>query len=168
MRDLRGMNANMCANGQAGKRSRGWRKEPHGGTFRIDGDLIGNRQSPQYGHRAACALLVRSPHGNVLWDSAISLVDAAMGRADHALGGLKAIAISTRIYTTMVDGSALFGNIRSICTRPTRNGSGPDPASRVDTPIPRDRTRMTVIRTADISRRHLLHWAQGASARARS
>jgi len=56
-------------------------------------------------------LLVRTPHGNVLWDC-ISLIDDAIVEIVQALGGLRAIAIShPHYYTTMVDWSDAFDGI---------------------------------------------------------
>jgi hypothetical protein len=57
------------------------------------------------------ALLVSTPHGNVLWDC-ISLIDAATVTLIKGLGGLKAIAIShPHFYTTLVEWSRAFGDV---------------------------------------------------------
>jgi hypothetical protein len=57
------------------------------------------------------ALLVCTPHGNVLWDC-ISLIDEATVTLIKGLGGLSAIAIShPHFYTTLVDWSRAFGNV---------------------------------------------------------
>jgi hypothetical protein len=57
------------------------------------------------------ALLVCTPHGNVLWDC-ISMLDAATVTLIKALGGLTAIAIShPHFYTTMVEWSRAFGDV---------------------------------------------------------
>jgi hypothetical protein len=72
--------------------------------------LIGIATRPQFaiGQRA---LLLCTPHGNVLWDS-ISLIDDATVTLVKALGGLKAIAIShPHFYTTLVEWSRAFGNV---------------------------------------------------------
>jgi hypothetical protein len=64
---------------------------------------IGTRPSFAIGQRA---LLVRSPHGNVLWDC-ITLVDDATVEALLKLGGVQAIAIShPHYYSAMVEWSA--------------------------------------------------------------
>lgn len=56
------------------------------------------------------ALLVQSPHGNVLWDC-ISLIDEATVAAVQELGGVSAIAIShPHYYSSMVEWSRAFGN----------------------------------------------------------
>lgn len=57
------------------------------------------------------ALLVQTPHGNVLWDC-ISLIDDATIAAVRSRGGLAAIAIShPHYYSSMVEWSRAFGNV---------------------------------------------------------
>jgi glyoxylase-like metal-dependent hydrolase (beta-lactamase superfamily II) len=69
---------------------------------------IGTQPAFAIGQRA---LLVRTPHGNVLWDC-ISMLDAATGTQIKALGGLSAIAIShPHFYTTMAEWSRAFGDV---------------------------------------------------------
>ena len=54
------------------------------------------------------AFLVRTPSGNVLWDC-VSLLDQATKEIIHALGGLKAIAIShPHFYTNMQNWAQTF------------------------------------------------------------
>lgn len=54
------------------------------------------------------ALLLQTPHGNVLWDC-ISLLDEATVTLIKSLGGLRAIAIShPHFYTTMVEWGRAF------------------------------------------------------------
>src|SRR4051812_19969745 len=66
---------------------------------------IGTQPSFAIGQRA---LLIRTPHGNVLWDC-ISLLDDATVTLIKGLGGLKAIAIShPHFYTTMVEWARAF------------------------------------------------------------
>jgi len=72
--------------------------------------LIGIGTQPTFaiGQRA---LLLCTPHGNVLWDC-ISLIDDATVTLIKGLGGLKAIAIShPHFYTTLVEWSRAFGNV---------------------------------------------------------
>lgn len=72
--------------------------------------LIGIGTQPAFaiGQRA---LLLCTPHGNVLWDC-ISLIDDATVTLINGLGGLKAIAIShPHFYTTLVEWSAAFGGV---------------------------------------------------------
>ncbi len=69
---------------------------------------IGTLPSFAIGQRA---LLVCTPHGNVLWDC-ISLIDEATVTLIKGLGGLSAIAIShPHFYTTLVEWSRAFGNV---------------------------------------------------------
>jgi hypothetical protein len=57
------------------------------------------------------AQLLRTPHGNILWDC-IALIDRATVELIDAMGGLKGIAIShPHYYTTMTEWSAAFGGI---------------------------------------------------------
>ncbi|MBV8568459.1 MAG: MBL fold metallo-hydrolase [Methylobacteriaceae bacterium] len=77
---------------------------------RYEPDLIGIGTQPSFaiGQRA---LLVCTPHGNVLWDC-ISLIDEATVTLLKGLGGLSAIAIShPHFYTTLVEWSRAFGNV---------------------------------------------------------
>lgn len=56
------------------------------------------------------ALLLRTPHGNVLWDC-VPLLDPALMEMVKALGGITAIAIShPHYYTSMVEWSRAFGD----------------------------------------------------------
>ncbi|MCV9937246.1 MBL fold metallo-hydrolase [Boseaceae bacterium BT-24-1] len=72
--------------------------------------IIGIGSRPQFGIGQR-ALLVCTPHGNVLWDC-ISLLDAATITLIKGLGGLKAIAIShPHFYSSMGDWSRAFGDI---------------------------------------------------------
>ena len=57
------------------------------------------------------AQLLRTPHGNILWDC-ISLIDRATIEMINAMGGIKGIAIShPHYYTTMVEWSQAFGGM---------------------------------------------------------
>ena len=93
-----------------GRRSSGWRCD-HLNAFRQhEPGLIGIGTQPKFaiGQRA---LLVCTPHGNILWDC-ISLIDDATVTLIKGLGGLSAIAIShPHFYTTLVEWSRAFGNV---------------------------------------------------------
>ena len=82
----------------------------HRNSFRLHEDgLFGIGSEPHLaiGQRA---LLVRTPHGNVLWDC-ISLFDDATREIVAALGGIDAIAIShPHFQGSMVAWSQAFGN----------------------------------------------------------
>ena len=72
--------------------------------------LIGIGTQPQFaiGQRA---IIVMTPHGNILWEC-ISMLDAATIALIEGIGGLKAIAIShPHFYTSLVDWSEAFGGI---------------------------------------------------------
>src|SRR5262249_3004520 len=57
------------------------------------------------------AQLLRTPHGNVLWDC-IALIDRATVEMIKAMGGIKAIAIShPHYYTTMLEWSEAMGGV---------------------------------------------------------
>jgi glyoxylase-like metal-dependent hydrolase (beta-lactamase superfamily II) len=85
-------------------------RKTHSAIFRNESGVLAIGTSPSFaiGQRA---LLLRSAHGNVLWDC-ISLIDDAMVNLIKGLGGLKAIAIShPHYYTTMLEWSRAFGGI---------------------------------------------------------
>ena len=66
---------------------------------------IGTQPSFSIGQRA---LLVQTPHGNVLWDC-ISLIDEMTITLVKALGGIAAIAIShPHYYSSMIEWSRVF------------------------------------------------------------
>lgn len=74
---------------------------------RLAPDLLELQTVPTFGIGQR-ALLLRTPHGNVLWDC-IALLDGATIQLIQALGSLKAIAIShPHYYTTMQDWAAAF------------------------------------------------------------
>lgn len=81
----------------------------HRNAFRrLEAGLMGIGTEPAFaiGQRA---LLVQTPAGNVLWDC-IALLDQATIDIVHALGGVRAIAIShPHYYTTVVEWAHAFG-----------------------------------------------------------
>jgi hypothetical protein len=69
---------------------------------------IGTQPSFAIGQRA---LLICTPHGNVMWDC-ISMLDAATIALINGLGGLKAIGVShPHFYASMVEWSRAFGGV---------------------------------------------------------
>jgi hypothetical protein len=82
----------------------------HRNVFRhYEPNLLGIGTVPEFaiGQRA---LLLRTAHGNFLWDC-ISLLDEATAEIVSALGGLRGIAIShPHYYTTMLEWSAAFSD----------------------------------------------------------
>ena len=70
-------------------------------------NILGIGSQPRFaiGQRA---ILVRTPHGNVLWDC-VSLIDDATVTLLKALGGVQAFGVShPHFYTTMVEWSRAF------------------------------------------------------------
>lgn len=83
------------------------RRDHRNRVERLEPGLTGIGTEPSFaiGQRA---LLVETPEGNLLWDC-ISLIDDATVAAVHALGGLRAIAIShPHYYSSMVEWSRAF------------------------------------------------------------
>jgi hypothetical protein len=134
----------------------GWRQHEPG--------VIGIGTQPQFaiGQRA---LLVLTPHGNVLWDC-ISMLDAATVALIKGLGGLTAIAIShPHFYTTMVEWSRAFGDVPIHLHVADREWiMRPDPAIR-----PWDGETLELMPGVTLVRcgghfpgGTVLHWAEGA------
>jgi len=126
---------------------------------------IGTQPSFAIGQRA---LLVCTPHGNLLWDC-ISMLDAATVALIKGLGGLKAIAIShPHFYSTMVEWSRAFGDVPVHLHAADQQWiMRPDPAIRLwegDTlEILPD---VTMIRGGGhFPGGSMLHWAKGAGGR---
>jgi hypothetical protein len=82
--------------------------QSHSNTFREhEKGIIGVGSTPAFaiGQRA---LLVRTDHGNILWDC-VATLDAATVTMIEGLGGIDAIAIShPHFYTTMVEWAHAF------------------------------------------------------------
>lgn len=114
------------------------------------------------------ALIVRTPHGNVMWDC-VSLVDEAGLGAIRQLGGLAAIAIShPHFYAAMNTWSAAFGDCpiyihttdRQWVTYPTAAVTLWDGVSREILP------GVTLVNTGGhFEGATVLHWAAGAGGR---
>jgi hypothetical protein len=126
---------------------------------------IGTRPTFAIGQRA---LLICTPHGNVLWDC-ISMLDAATVTLVDALGGIKAIGIShPHFYTSMVEWSRAFGDVPIHLHAADQEWiMRPDPAIRLwegDTLslLP----DVTMIRGGGhFPGGSMLHWAKGADGR---
>ena len=127
--------------------------------------LLGVGVTPSFaiGQRA---LLVRTPHGNVLWDC-VSLVDAAARRALHALGGVSAICVShPHFYGANVEIAEAF-DARVFLPRADERWIQ-RPSSRVELfddevqPVP----GVTVARVGGhFEGSAVLHWPSGADGR---
>ena len=129
--------------------------------------VIGIGTQPQFaiGQRA---LLVMTPHGNVLWDC-ISLLDDATIALINGLGGLKAIGIShPHFYTSMVEWSRAFGGVPIHLHAADRAWiMRPDPAIK-----PWDGETLPLLPDVTLIRGGghfpggtMLHWAKGAGGR---
>jgi hypothetical protein len=129
--------------------------------------VIGIGTQPQFaiGQRA---LLVMTPHGNVLWDC-ISLLDDATVALINGLGGLKAIGIShPHFYTTMVEWSRAFGGVPIHLHAADRQWiMRPDPAINTwDGETLSLLPDVTLIRGGGhFPGGTMLHWAKGAEGR---
>lgn len=129
--------------------------------------VIGIGSQPRFaiGQRA---LLLQTPHGNVLWDC-ISLLDAATVTVIKALGGLSAIAIShPHFYTTMGDWSRAFGDVPIHLHAADRQWvMRPEPAVRFWDGETFDlMPDVTLIRGGGhFPGNAMLHWAKGAGGR---
>jgi hypothetical protein len=129
--------------------------------------VIGIGTQPQFaiGQRA---LLVMTPHGNVLWDC-ISLLDDATVTLINGLGGLTAIGIShPHFYTSMVEWSRAFGGVPIHLHAADREWiMRPDPAIK-----PWDGETLPLLPDVTLIRGGghfpggaMLHWAKGAGGR---
>jgi hypothetical protein len=76
----------------------------------LEPDLFTITTAPAFGIGQRAQLL-RTPHGNILWDC-IALVDRATVELVKSMGGLKCIAIShPHYYTCMIEWSEAFGGV---------------------------------------------------------
>ncbi|HYS48399.1 MAG TPA: MBL fold metallo-hydrolase [Xanthobacteraceae bacterium] len=129
--------------------------------------VIGIGTQPQFaiGQRA---LLVMTPHGNVLWDC-ISLLDDATVALIDGLGGLKGIGIShPHFYTTMVEWSRAFGDVPIHLHAADRQWiMRPDPAIKLwDGDTLALLPDVTLVRCGGhFPGGTVLHWAKGAGGR---
>src|SRR5712671_4776179 len=125
---------------------------------------IGTMPSFAIGQRA---LLICTPHGNVLWDC-ISLIDAATVTLIKGLGGLKAIGIShPHFYTSLVEWSRAFDVPVHLHAADQQWIMRPDSAIRLwegeTLPLLPD---VTLIRGGGhFPGGSMLHWAKGAGGR---
>jgi hypothetical protein len=125
---------------------------------------IGTQPSFAIGQRA---LLVRTAHGNVLWDC-VSLLDAATVTLIEALGGVQAMAIShPHFYTTMAEWGRAFDVPVHLHAADREWIMRPDPALRLwDGGTLRLMPDVTVVRGGGhFPGSSMLHWAKGADGR---
>ena len=84
-------------------------RRTHFAAFRQqEPNLLGIGTMPAFAI-AQRALLVRTPHGNILWDC-ISFIDDATIEIVRGMGGIAGIAIShPHYYSSMIEWSHAFG-----------------------------------------------------------
>jgi hypothetical protein len=76
----------------------------------LEPNLISITTQPAFGINQRAQLL-RTPHGNILWDC-VALIDRATVEMIRAMGGIKGIAIShPHYYTTMIEWSDALGGV---------------------------------------------------------
>lgn len=126
---------------------------------------IGTQPNFAIGQRA---LLIRTPHGNILWDCIAVLDDATVGIIE-GLGGLAGIGIShPHFYTTMVEWSRAFGGVPIHLHAADREWiMRPDPAIKLwDGDTLSLLPDVTMIRGGGhFPGGSMLHWAKGAGGR---
>jgi hypothetical protein len=126
---------------------------------------IGTQPAFAIGQRA---LLICTPHGNVLWDC-IAMIDAATVTMIKGLGGVQAIGIShPHFYTTVVEWSRAFGDAPIHLHAADRQWiMRPDPAIRLwDGETQALLPDVTMIRGGGhFPGGCMLHWAKGAGGR---
>lgn len=114
------------------------------------------------------AYLIRTPHGNVLWDC-ISLIDAATEKTIRALGGIAAIAIShPHFYSCMIEWSRTFDDAPIFLHTDNRAWvARPDPAIRYwETETHEIMPGSTLIRCGGhFPGSTVLHWVDGVNGR---
>ena len=136
-----------------------WKPEASG----LEG--IGIEPSFAIGQRA---LLVRAAGGNVLWDC-IPLIDAAGIEAIHALGGIRAIAVShPHYYSGMIEWSHALGGVPVYLHAADRQWiMRPDPVIQLwDGADMTLGAGLTLVRCGGhFDGGTVLHWADGAGGR---
>lgn len=113
------------------------------------------------------ALLLRTAHGNVLWEC-VSLLDAATVTLVKALGGVQAMAIShPHFYTTMVEWSRAFDVPVHLHAADRQWIARPDPRLRLwEGETLQLLPDVTLVRGGGhFPGSSVLHWAKGAQGR---
>ena len=133
---------------------------------RLETDLFEIHTHPGFGIGQR-ALLLRTPHGNILWDC-IALLDDATEALVRALGGLQAIAIShPHYYTCMQDWARAFGCAVHLHVADADWVMRPNPAIRHwDGETLEILAGVTLLRLGGhFPGGTVLHWAKGAAGR---
>ncbi|KAK5070593.1 hypothetical protein LTR64_000266 [Lithohypha guttulata] len=88
----------------------------------VDPNIISIRIQPADIGIGQRALLIRTSHGNILWDLVSYLEEQAVEHINNSFGGLSAIIIShPHFYTTWADWSATFNNIPVYVAAPDQS-----------------------------------------------
>ena len=140
-------------------------RRTHFNAFRQhEPDLIGIGTTPAFAI-AQRALLVRTQHGNILWDC-VSFIDDATIAIVRALGGIAGIAIShPHYYSSMIEWSHAFdGAPIHLHTRDRQWVMRPDPVVQFwDGPSKQIVPGVTLLHCpGHFAGAQVLHWAAGA------
>jgi glyoxylase-like metal-dependent hydrolase (beta-lactamase superfamily II) len=140
-------------------------RRTHFNAFRQhEPNLIGIGTAPAFAI-AQRALLVRTPHGNILWDC-VSFLDDATIEIVRALGGIAGIAIShPHYYSSMIAWSHAFGGVPiHQHVRDRQWVMRPDPVVRFwDGPSKQIVPGLTLLHCpGHFAGAQVLHWAAGA------
>ena len=143
-------------------------RRTHFNAFRQhEPDLIGIGTTPAFAI-AQRALLVRTQHGNILWDC-VSFIDDATIAIVRALGGIAGIAIShPHYYSSMIEWSHAFdGAPIHLHTRDRQWVMRPDPVVQFwDGPSKQIVPGVTLLHCpGHFAGAQVLHWAAGAGGR---
>lgn len=163
----------LCADERLGLPPAGWTTQAemrgtHFVTFRRLGPgIMGIGTMPVFG-QGQRALLLRTPHGNVLWDCP-SFLDEATTALVTALGGISAIAVShPHAYGAMVEWGHAFGSVPIYAHATDRRFVARPDASVVfwDHDAFEILPGVTLLRCGGhFGGSAVLHWAQGAGGR---
>lgn len=142
-------------------------RRTHANTWRLrEPNLFDLQTTPAFaiGQRAH---LLRTPHGNILWDC-LALLDEATEQIIHALGGVAAIAIShPHFYTTMAEWARAFACPVWLHAADRAHVLRPDPALRFwSGPTHALADGITLINApGHFDGAAMLHWRDGAEGR---
>jgi hypothetical protein len=136
------------------------------GWHEYEPGVIGIVTQPRFGIGQR-AMLLRTAHGNVLWDC-VSMLDAATVTLIKALGGIQAMAIShPHFYTTIVEWGHTFGVPVHLHAKDREWIMRPDPILKLwDGDTLKLLPDVTLIHGGGhFEGSSMLHWSQGAGGR---
>ncbi len=135
----------------------------HGDIRDIEPGLVGIGVEPPFaiGHRA---LLVRTPEGNLLWDTP-GFIDEPAVRAVRAAGGLRAVSAShPHFYGAIVEWSHVFGAEILLPEADASWLTRPDPAVRTWSGSLPVLPGVTLVQCGGhFAGSAVVHWAEGAA-----